>query len=73
MNELTINIHISKEELLKYYQGSAQYVSTSSEDGRIVQFPANRLHPYIGHNGVRGRFRLCYDDQGKLLSFECIY
>jgi len=66
MNELIVDLRISSDEYLKLYQGIAKTVSVRARDGRRVRFPANILQPWVSHDGIRGCFRIRFDDAGKL-------
>lgn len=65
MQRVTFDIHISAEEYLRVYQGSAKAVLVTAHDGRRIQFPANVLQPFLLHTGISGRFALHFDQQGK--------
>ncbi|QEP42455.1 DUF2835 family protein [Ectothiorhodospiraceae bacterium BW-2] len=63
------NLSIDKDEMVKYYTG-VRTVLAHSLDGRKVEFPANRLQPFIGHDGVHGLFRLVFDQNHKFVALE---
>ena len=67
MNEVRFYLNISADEYLRYYQGEARFVTVIGRDGRRVQFPANRLRPFVRHDGVRGEFVLRFDAQHKFV------
>jgi hypothetical protein len=66
MNEIIVDLRISSEEYLKVYQAPSRVVSTRARDGRRVQFPATILRPWLLHDGIRGTFRIRFNDAGKL-------
>ena len=68
MQKISISLTISADEWLKVYRGSARIVSTTSLDGRKIQFPANILQKYVTHFGVSGKFDIYFDDSGKFSS-----
>jgi len=70
VEELLISLDISPEEFLRYYEGRANAVIATAQDGRRVQFPANILRRFLTANGVCGRFRLRYDDKNRLVSIS---
>ena len=70
MAEYRLNFHLSSEEYLRYYQGSASAIVTTAEDGTRVRFPANALRPYVTAEGVSGRFILVTDENNKLIEFK---
>ncbi len=67
---LIVDLNISKDEYLRWYQGSARTVVAKSRDGRKVSFPANALQPYVTHTGVSGTFAIYFDSQNKLQKVE---
>ncbi len=70
MAYMIVDLAISAEEYLRWYQGGAKVVSAVARDGRRVQFPAASLQPYVQHNGVRGTFAIYFDDNNKLQKVE---
>ena len=64
-DSVSVNLHISAEEFLKLYKGSAKSVVTKSVDGRRIRFPARILQPYVTKNGVEGSFKIYFDEKGK--------
>lgn len=70
--EVIFSLAISADDYLHYYQGKAKYVLANSQDGRKIKFPAGVLQQFLTHDGVSGRFRLCFDDNNKLISIEKI-
>lgn len=65
MNEIIVDLRISRDEYLKLYRGLSQVVSTRALDGRRVQFPANILRPWVTHAGIHGRFLIRFTAAGK--------
>ncbi|MGD8176549.1 DUF2835 domain-containing protein [Marinimicrobium sp. ARAG 43.8] len=63
MSAVVVNISISPDEYRRWYEGSAQLVYAHSVDGRSVSFPAPILRPYVTRDGIRGRFRIEFDEQ----------
>lgn len=66
MNQVELDIYISMDEYMAYYQGKAQSVFTHTLSGQSIQFPAGILRPYLQPGGVRGRFAITFDENGKL-------
>lgn len=67
---IVVHINIPHDEYLLWYQGAAQDVFTTSVDGRSVRFPAKILRPFVSHEGVRGRFQIQFDEQGKFTHIQ---
>ncbi|WP_415884175.1 DUF2835 domain-containing protein [Neptuniibacter sp. QD29_5] len=70
MKAILVDIRISSEKFLMLYQGVAETVYTRSLDGRSVQFPARILKPFLLRDGINGRFKILFDDQGKYQGIE---
>lgn len=69
---LDVAIAISREQYLKLYQLGQAVVSAQSTDGRRVQFPAQALRPWVGHHGIKGKFRIYFDEQNRLSRIESV-
>jgi uncharacterized protein DUF2835 len=67
---LRFSLHISQEEVLRYYQGSANSVVVRAENGQRLQFPAEHIRPFIDQNGVQGTFSISYDNDNKLIGIK---
>ncbi len=65
MQEIRFYLRLSPEAYQAYYRGAARSVTVTAEDGRLIQFPAERLRPFYSHGGVQGRFLLRIDDQNR--------
>lgn len=71
MNQAVIvEMHISAEEYLRYYKGSASTVFATAVDGRRVQFPAKILQGMVDHTGITGRFLISFNQEGKFENIE---
>jgi hypothetical protein len=63
---IRFHLSISADDYLAYYQGVARAVVVQAEDGRSLRFPAGALQPFVTHQGIHGRFELCFDAHHKL-------
>jgi hypothetical protein len=70
MAVLTFRLSLTRDEVLRYYEGSARAVQARSTDGRSVQFPAAVLRRHVTPDGVHGTFRMMLDARNRLVSFE---
>lgn len=70
MREIIFYLNISADEYLRYYRGGVRVVHVRSVDGRRINFPANRLVPFVSHDGVIGRFALQFDDQNRYVAMR---
>lgn len=67
---IIVDIHISREEYLRWYQGSANAVVAQARDGRTIRFPADALQSFVTHNGIAGSFAIYFDSNNKLQKVE---
>ncbi len=70
MPSLTISLNIPATEYLRFYKGTGKTVVTTADDGRQVQFPAEKLRPFVTREGVHGHFELVFDDNQKFVSLR---
>jgi len=70
LHSVIFSVAIGPEDWLDYYRHSAASVLVTAEDGRRVRFPARLLHRHASRDGVRGRFRLLYDGEGRQRGLE---
>ncbi|OEU71817.1 MAG: hypothetical protein BA864_06645 [Desulfuromonadales bacterium C00003093] len=66
------SIHLSQQQFLRHYQGSASAVQVISECGRRLRFPASRLRSFLTHSGISGRFQLTVDADNRFLDLKKI-
>ena len=62
MAEIIVSLNISADEYLKLYQGTARSVFTRTSDGQNIRFPANILQPFVSREGVKGSFKIEFDE-----------
>ena len=70
VQKVLVPIHLSADEYLQYYRGSAKNVFARDLDGRTVQFPANLLQKFVTQEGVNGLFEIAFGPGGKLISIH---
>jgi len=68
--ELQFYLKISREEILRYYEGTARVVVVTATTGQKVQFPAEHLRAFIGANGIEGKFSIQFDNNNKLVGLK---
>lgn len=71
-HRVRFDMNIPAEQVLSYYQGVARQVSIVAYDGRRIEFPADKLRPFMDHWGVRGVFELEFDDQHRFVALHRI-
>ena len=64
------DINISAEQILAYYQGIARRVSVVSYDGQRIEFPAEKLRPFLSYDGISGLFELEFDDNHRFVALH---
>ncbi|WP_114418181.1 DUF2835 family protein [Marinospirillum perlucidum] len=70
MPSVYVRLNMGVSECLEFYQSQALNVRTQSIDGRSVIFPRRLLRNLVEGNGIKGLFRITYDDQGRFVSLE---
>ncbi len=70
MPSVDIALRISADEFTKRYRVPNAVVIATTGDGRCVRFPASALQRFIAHSGIDGRFRIHFDENGKLQRVE---
>lgn len=68
--QIDIHLNIPKDELMKWYRQEAKWVTTRAIDGRSVRFPAEVLRPFVGYDGVQGRFTIDFTEEGKFIQIQ---
>jgi hypothetical protein len=68
MQQIIVDLFISREEWLRLYRGETNTVFAKSRDGRSIKFPASILTKYTTQNGVEGSFVIQFSDEGKFQS-----
>ena len=63
-------LQISRQQFLRYYQGTAGAVQVVSECGKRLRFPATRLRPFLSHTGIKGRFLLTVDGNNHFIDLQ---
>lgn len=70
MPSIDVIIELSYDACLAHYKGWVGQVSTRSLDGRRVVFPAEALRRVVTRDGVHGRYRLTFSDDGRFHSIR---
>ena len=70
MPELTLELHISADQLLAYYRGDVSVVRARTVTGQSIQFPATALRRLVALDGIHGRYRIVFDVNHKFVSLE---
>tara|TARA_R110002110_G_scaffold195770_1_gene405448 strand:- start:57658 stop:57882 length:225 start_codon:yes stop_codon:yes gene_type:complete len=67
MPKVTVTLNISKEKILKFYQGSVHNIVAHADDGRVIRFPINTVRQFVKDDGIKGRFEIEFNQQGKFM------
>lgn len=70
MPSLTVSLRIPKDELLRYYRGSAKTVIATATNGQTVRFPVEVLRPFVTRDGISGHFNLYFTTEGRFERIE---
>jgi hypothetical protein len=65
MNRYEFYLHITADEYLDYYRGTARHVIVRCSTGQNVQFPASLLQQFVTPDGIRGSFALSCDKDNR--------
>lgn len=71
-HQFAFSLHLTRDQFLHYYKGSAKGLLVVAECGRRISFPPLRLIPFVTENGVSGRFLLKVDTDNRFVSLERI-
>ena len=66
------SIHVSLDELKKYYRGEASCIQVTCESGKNIRFPVVHLRNRILSSGIHGRFRIEFDQHNKFISLDLV-
>lgn len=70
MRYVILDLAISREECMKYYQGRAVQIAARSRDGRLVRLPASVMRRFMTLSGLHGSYTVYYDAQGQLVQID---
>ncbi len=65
MKRYEFKLHISAEQYLDYYRGTARHVLARCSTGQNVQFPAGLLQQFVTADGIHGEFALTCDENNR--------
>jgi hypothetical protein len=61
-----LDLHLSRNQMLRLYQGSASAVVGYARSGECVRFPLHSLRPFVDSDGISGTFELRVDARQRL-------
>lgn len=65
LKAVILDLTINADEFERWYQGSASDVIAYAVDGRKIRFPASILRPFVSRTGIKGRFRIVFDENNR--------
>jgi hypothetical protein len=72
MAALILHLNIPAEKMIGYYRGEVKTVRARATNGQTIQFPASALQKFILPEGIRGPFRIEFDDNFKVVALTAI-
>lgn len=69
---IRFKLNLSYEQYLAVYQGRAKIISTLSDDGRRIQFPAGNMQRYLTKTGIQGHFEMELTSENKFVAISRI-
>ncbi len=70
MTTLLIDLNLDEQRWLQFYRRPGQVVVARARTGQSVQFPADRLRPFVTPTGIHGCFKLTIDRDNRLTRIE---
>lgn len=65
MQRFEFRLDISAEQYLAYYRGEILSVQVRLADGRLLNFPAGLLRPFLRPEGIHGDFLLSCNERNR--------
>lgn len=67
---LQFSISVSADQFLAVYKGYAKTISVIAHDGRRLEFAAEKLKPFLTHDGINGIFAMQLTAENRFLSIK---
>jgi hypothetical protein len=67
---IRFKLSLSSEQFLRVYQGMAKNVTTRTDDGQLIQFPAQHIKPFLTHAGIHGYFEMTFSPEHKFIGIK---
>lgn len=67
---IRFSLQLSNDQFLKFYQGVANNVTVTAEDGRRISFPARNILSFLTKDGIRGYFEMELTAENKFVSIK---
>jgi len=72
MQLIQFQLAIPSDKFLAVYKGQAKTISVIARDGRRIEFMADKVRPFLTHEGVYGIFEMKISAENKFLSIKQI-
>lgn len=72
MPQAAFSISLSPEKVVLFYKGTKNRVQVTADDGTTLSIPWALFQPYVSKNGIRGRFTIVFDAQGKCTELRAV-
>ncbi|WP_305907660.1 DUF2835 domain-containing protein [Methylomarinum sp. Ch1-1] len=73
MNQcIRFHLHIGYDQYLSVYQGLSKTVRVKADDGRLIDFPAGNIQPFLTKDGIHGYFEMELSRQHKFIGIKKI-
>lgn len=70
MNRYQVNLALSTDKMLAYYEGKVKYIIARDNQGVRIQFPAEVLRQFVTSAGVYGNFSILVDENNKFVEIS---
>ncbi len=67
---IRFRLDIDYDQFLAVYRGTAKTVTTLSDDGRRLVFPAGKIQRYLTRTGIKGHFEMELTAQNKFVAIK---
>lgn len=67
---LQFSINLSADKYLAVYKGRVKTISVVAYDGRRLEFAAEKLKPFLTHDGIYGIFAMELTAENQFLSIK---
>jgi hypothetical protein len=69
-HSIRFNLSSSSEQFLQVYQGIAKNVTARTDDGKVIQFPAQHIKSFLTHDGIYGYFEMTFSAEHKFMGIK---
>jgi len=71
MNQsIHFSLHLTYDQYLRVYQGTAKNISVVADDGRRISFPAGNVQSFLSRDGINGFFEMVLTAENKFVEIK---